>query len=153
VRLSGSAALYGALSAQWAQKNLDSSEKFGIGGPQGVRAYPSGEASGDEGWLLNIEWRQELDSKFRLVGFIDYGEVTLHRTPWANWNAANPMLVNHYALAGAGATVVWTPAAGQTVSATLASRIGKNPARDVTGRDSDNRPARMQFWLQGSIAF
>jgi len=38
--------VYGRVSAQWASKNLDSSQKFGLGGPNGVRAYPSGEGYG-----------------------------------------------------------------------------------------------------------
>ena len=34
-------ALYLSYSRQWAEKNLDSSEKFSLGGPSGVRAIPS----------------------------------------------------------------------------------------------------------------
>ena len=47
--------LFGGVSAQWASDNLDSSEKFLLGGPAGVRAYPVGEASGDQGWLATLE--------------------------------------------------------------------------------------------------
>ena len=36
-------------SGQFASANLDSAERFQLGGPSGVRAYPTGEASGDEG--------------------------------------------------------------------------------------------------------
>jgi len=49
--------LYGRISAQWASKNLDSSQKFGLGGCNGVRAYPSGEGYGDSGALAQIELR------------------------------------------------------------------------------------------------
>src|SRR5262249_61111880 len=35
-----------SLSGQKADKNLDSSEKFFLGGAYGVRAYPTGEAGG-----------------------------------------------------------------------------------------------------------
>jgi hemolysin activation/secretion protein len=153
LRLSGSSALYAAVSAQWAGKNLDSSEKFALGGPQGIRAYPAGEATGDEGWLLNLEWRNELNKDWRMVAFVDYGEVRLHRTTWANWNSTNTHLNNRYALSGVGATAAWTPTANSQFSATLATRIGENPARDATGRDSDSRPARPQLWLHGSMAF
>lgn len=153
LRLSANSALYAGVSVQWAGKNLDSSEKFGIGGPQGVRAYPAGEATGDEGWLLNLEWRRELDRDLRLVAFADHGEIRLHHAPWANWNAATPNLDNRYALSGIGASVVWSPTVSSQLSATLASRLGRNPARDATGRDSDSRPPRPQLWLQGSAAF
>ena len=154
VRVSPNAAIFAGFAGQWAGKNLDSSEKFVLGGPQGVRAYPTGEASGDEGWLLNLEWRQEIDRDWRVSIFADHGEITLHRNPWANWNAATPNIPNRYTLSGAGASLVWTPAAGAQVAATLASRLGKNPARDAaTGNDSDSRPAAPRLWLQGSMAF
>ena len=41
--------------AQKAGTNLDSSEEIYLGGANGVRAYPQGEASGDNGYLTNIE--------------------------------------------------------------------------------------------------
>jgi len=153
LRLTSTSAIFAGLSAQWASKNLDSSEKFMLGGPQGVRAYPTGEASGDAGWLLNLEWRQELDRDWRVSLFVDHGEVKLHSKPWTGWNAAMPGLGNSYALSGVGASVAWTPTGGSQVSATLASRLGNNPARDATGRDSDNRSAAPRLWLQGSMAF
>ncbi|MEY4752928.1 MAG: hypothetical protein RJA44_603 [Pseudomonadota bacterium] len=43
------------LNGQWAGKNLDSSEKLGLGGPQGVRAYTSSEGSSDEGLVGSVE--------------------------------------------------------------------------------------------------
>jgi hemolysin activation/secretion protein len=49
--------LFGRLAAQKTDQNLDSSEKFSIGGPYAVRAYPIGEGSGDEGVLAQIELR------------------------------------------------------------------------------------------------
>ena len=41
--------LYLSALAQLASKNLDSSEKFSMGGPYGVRAYPSPESPSDSG--------------------------------------------------------------------------------------------------------
>ena len=152
-RVSSDSALYAGFSGQWAGKNLDSSEKFALGGPQGVRAYPTGEAIGDGGWLLNLEWRREIQRDWRASLFIDHGEIWLHRNPWDNWNAATPDLNNRYALTGAGASLVWSPAPRTQISATLASRLGHNPARDPGGRDSDSRPARPRLWLQASLSF
>jgi len=43
------------VTGQMANRNLDSSEKFFLGGPSGVRAYPQGEASGDMGLLGTAE--------------------------------------------------------------------------------------------------
>ncbi len=42
---------------QKASRNLDSSEEIYLGGARGVRAYPQGEASGDEGLLSTLELR------------------------------------------------------------------------------------------------
>lgn len=44
-------------SGQKAANNLDSSEHIYLGGAKGVRAYPQGEASGDEGILGTLELR------------------------------------------------------------------------------------------------
>ena len=49
------------LSGQFASRNLDSSEKFYLGGPSSVRAYQIGEAAGDEGMLGNLELRYDLE--------------------------------------------------------------------------------------------
>ncbi|MDF0605675.1 ShlB/FhaC/HecB family hemolysin secretion/activation protein [Neisseriaceae bacterium TC5R-5] len=76
--------LYTQLSAQWASKNLDSSEKFSLGGVYGVRAYASGEASGDQGWLANMELRYALAQAWQWKAFVDHGEVKTNLQPWTN---------------------------------------------------------------------
>ena len=50
------------ISGQVASGNLTSSEKFQLGGVSGVRAYPGGEGSGDNGILASIEGRYMLMS-------------------------------------------------------------------------------------------
>jgi hemolysin activation/secretion protein len=52
--------VYGRVSAQWANKNLDGSEKMTLGGSTGVRGWPTGEAIGDRGWLAQLELRWQL---------------------------------------------------------------------------------------------
>jgi len=52
--------LFARLLGQRASKNLDSSEKFGLGGPNAVRAYGPGEASADDGQLLTLAYRYSL---------------------------------------------------------------------------------------------
>jgi hemolysin activation/secretion protein len=44
-------------SGQLASRNLDSSERMYLGGASGVRAYPQGEGSGDEGIMATVEPR------------------------------------------------------------------------------------------------
>ena len=78
----GNLTLFGRVSAQWAGKNLDSSEDFGLGGPNGVRAYPGGEGFGDEGWLAQIEARYQMGS-FAPYAFYDAGQVKINKNTWA----------------------------------------------------------------------
>lgn len=80
--------VYLAASGQQASQNLDPVEKFSLGGPFGVRAYPTGEAPGDEGVLGTLELRYLTpvpDSPLtaQLVAFVDSGSVTLNKDPFA----------------------------------------------------------------------
>jgi hemolysin activation/secretion protein len=69
-------------SSQVAEKNLDSSEQFVLGGATGVRAYPQGEATGDEGWLATGEVHIDLPTPaLQLAPFIDMGTVRLAKSP------------------------------------------------------------------------
>jgi len=69
-----------SLAVQKATKNLDSSEKFVLGGATGVRAYPAGEAPGDSGYLLRAElrrglYRPSLPGTIERFVFVDTGSV------------------------------------------------------------------------------
>lgn len=86
-RISNSWNLLIALSGQYASKNLASAEKFSLGGPEGVRAYPVGEATGDTGYLLLTELRY-LVPKFKVLqgdvtvsAFYDLGSVKINQEP------------------------------------------------------------------------
>jgi hemolysin activation/secretion protein len=70
------------LSGQWANKNLDSSEKFSLGGANGVRAYPQGEGIGDEGYLASLELRHDFTNTLQATVFYDTGSVTINRNPF-----------------------------------------------------------------------
>ncbi|MBI5658622.1 MAG: ShlB/FhaC/HecB family hemolysin secretion/activation protein [Nitrosomonadales bacterium] len=73
-----------SLQGQTASKNLVSAEQFSLGGPNAVRAYPVGEAVGDEGVVVNAEIRWNVpQTPFMLNGFIDFGHAQLHKTPTA----------------------------------------------------------------------
>ena len=87
--------LFGRLSAQHAGKNLDSSEDFGLGGATGVRAYPSGEAFGDEGWLAQIELRYSAGA-YAPYAFYDAGNIKTNAKP------VEQAVSNERNLAGAG---------------------------------------------------
>ena len=62
------------LSWQIANKSLDSSEKMFLGGFNGVRAYSSGDGSGDKGYLSRTELIYQTDVKgLSLNAFFDMG--------------------------------------------------------------------------------
>ncbi len=140
---------YAALSGQWASKNLDSSEKFYLGGSSGVRAYPGSEAGGAAGQLLNLELRWRLPQGFNLTGFYDAGQVTVN----ANNNFTGAPLLNDYSLKGAGLTLAWQGNSGLSLRATWARRIGDNPNPTATGNDQDGSLVSNRFWLTASLPF
>lgn len=88
--------LYVAVSGQESSKNLDSSEKFALGGANGVRAYPQGEGIGDEAVLAIIEWRHSINDRLQAGLFYDTGSVRINHTPFG----ALPS--NNRTLSGAG---------------------------------------------------
>lgn len=126
--LTANLSLYGRVSAQTANKNLDSSEKFGLGGAYGVRAYPSGEGFGDRGWLTQIEVRYTIDA-FTPYAFYDTGRVTINAKPWGT-------ATNDRSLAGAGIGLRYQKG-GWNVDALVAWRTdGGKPLSDI----EDKRP-------------
>lgn len=66
------------LQGQQASRALDSSERFFLGGANGVRAYPQGEASGDNGYLGSLELRYHTKVEGLSFGiFYDTGHVNM----------------------------------------------------------------------------
>jgi hemolysin activation/secretion protein len=158
-RLSDDLSLSAAFSGQSASKNLDTSEKFVLGGAGGVRAYPQGEASGDEGQLLNVELRRTLGANsygnFQLIGFYDVGRTKLNKYGWQG-GTLTPPPPNSYTLAGAGLGLNLSKAGsdsgGYAVKAYLATKLGSNPGA-TNGQDSDGTNSTTRFWLQASKWF
>ena len=150
-RLNDSLSLYGAISGQSASKNLDTSEKFMLGG-LGVRAYPVGEAPGDEGYLFNLEARYDVQGfalgNMQVLGFYDTGRVVLHRTLYTGWNGARLDFPNRYKLSGMGLGLNFYGSSSYSVRFSYAWKIGNNPARDINNRDSDNTNDNGRLWVQ-----
>lgn len=123
-RLTDRFSLYTQLQGQWADGNLDSSEKISLGGAYGVRAYPQGEASGDQGWLANLELRYALTDAWQLSTFADHGQVRLNKDTWSDGE-------NHRSLSAAGVGASWA-VHGWQVNAVAAWKIGNDdPQSDV----------------------
>ena len=143
---------YGSL--QYASKNLDSSEKFSLGGVSGVRAYPSGEASGDEGHKLSLEFQYDLskpEMDFDLIGtlFYDYGKIRQYKDS-SNITLTTP---NEYTLSGWG--VSFDLIANERVKLNLgwAQAIGDNDGQSSSGNNSDGRGGSSRAWFQVVFRF
>ena len=92
---------YVSVSGQRASKNLDSSEKFVLGGIYGVRAYPQGEGAGDDGWLASVELRQALGGVAQASVFYDAGHVDYSHAAYATGSAGEGLRGYGVGLAGA----------------------------------------------------
>ena len=147
-------------TGQLANKNLDSSEKFYLGGMNGVRAYPTNEGGGSQGFMINTELMKYLPYDFSVSGFVDYGRVMQnvdnhYHIP--NWPAglAIPKLAkdNFYSLSGYGASVAWQGPYRTNIKATWAHRMGANPDPGKFGTDQDGTKIINTVWLNASISF
>ncbi len=145
--ITDSTSVYASLSGQMASKNLDSSEKFYLGGAYGVRAYPASEGGGSEGQLLNLELRTRLLDNFNLTGFYDIGSVTVNQ----NNDITGAAALNNFSLKGVGVSLGWTSSFGLSLKATLARRLGSNP-NAIAGNDTDGSLVKNRFWLQATMA-
>lgn len=145
-RVTDALSLHVAVNGQLASKNLDTSEKIGLGGANGVRAYPEGEAYADQGYLLNLEvrallprWSERQSGQMQLIGFVDTGTATLNKNPWAAGD-------NRRTLSGAGIGFNWVDNDNFVVKAYYAHKLG-----NATALSSPDKSGR--FWLQAAKYF
>lgn len=149
--------LFLAMNGQMAFKNLDTSEKFLLGGPNGVRAYPIGEAPGDSGATVTAELRYDFPEiprlgVFQLVGFYDLGWCELHQSTWTN-SGTTFGNDNSYVISGGGIGLNLTKANRWAIRTAWAGKVGTNPGRDLSGRDADGRSDSNRYWVQALVMF
>lgn len=136
---------YAGFNGQLAFNNLDSSEKFYLGGPNGVRGYPLFEATGDEGHIITGELRYELPHytdwfpDTTVFGFIDAGWAKLNRTAPAD----TPVNDRHLRSYGLGFNIAQPEQF--LVRGVLAWHDGDKPLAD-----EDDNP---RFWFTVSKQF
>ena len=146
-RLSEKNYLNVVINGQVAFDNLDSSEKMSLGGPTGVRAYPSGEGMGDTAAVLRTEFRHNFSDKWQGIIFYDHGATTLNNRIWTNWNSANENLVNSYQLKGGGIGLNLINNDDYDFGIYVGRRKDHNPGRGNSGNDSDGTLEKLRFWL------
>ncbi len=140
-RVTDRISLYGSIYGQFASKNLDISEKMGLGGMYAVRAYPVGEAYADEGYVATLEARlllprfsERMPGQMHLVGFVDSGTVTLDNNPWAAGE-------NHRTLSGAGVGLTWADYNNFVINTYWAHKLGSEVATSAPDKNG-------RFWFQ-----
>jgi hemolysin activation/secretion protein len=140
--------VFGALQGQWSNGNLDSVEKFTLGGPAGVRGYPVGEAVGDEGATATLELRDSMalaaldGDNLTLSLFRDNGWLRVNHSPWAGYEGPRQ---RHLGSTGIGADLLHQNRYDLKLMWAL---------RDPGGeRDTATRDHRNWLWFQAQVFF
>jgi hemolysin activation/secretion protein len=143
--------------AQLSSRDLDTSEKLYLGGPHGVRAYPSEEAGSDSAEIVNTELRwlvhQSAKQDWTIFGLFDAGRADLNQHTWAQWNAKDPGLRNTYVLKGYGVGVRAHIGPRVQIEAIEARKMGSNPGASATGKDADGTAKNNRLWAIVSFLF
>ena len=109
------------VSGQKASRNLDSSEEFYLGGPNGVRAYAQGEGTGDEGALGTAELRYHTPLRgLTLSTFYDAGTVRVSK--------GRDLTDNRVTLRGWGIGAAYSEPGDWFARVDYAKRIGLDPS-------------------------
>lgn len=135
--------LRGSASLQWAFNNLASVQKLAIGGADAVRAWPAGEAQGDDGRLLALELQRAWPGQPRvdLVVFTDHGRVRFNHETWPGFAGDT-----HRELAAAGLGFNWRGPYGLLVTARHAWPLTE--AHRTTGAEDNART-----WASAQLPF
>lgn len=146
---SGNTFVSARVSAQLASRNLDASEKLGLGGPDAVRSYRADEGSADEGAVLNLGLYQRVPvaagHQLQFGVFNDFAYGRVNHSPWDGWEKSYPGVpgvTNNRVLAGYGVSVDWLTPIGATVSVSASKPYRFSESSWV---EPGKRPT--QYWL------
>jgi len=129
------------LAGQWSNRNLDSSQKFYLGGPDGVMSAAVGDGGGDEGLILHLRLSRALKAAKlpgKLTGSVisQFGAIRVNHTPYAG--GANP----NFGTAGAAGLELKYSQKDWTITAAYVAPAGGNGIK--TGA---------HLWLKTSLKF
>lgn len=124
-RINNRFSFYGGLNMQLPGNNLDSAEKFSLGGAQGVRGYAPGEATGDKGYVTQFELRADLPiegaTQWQAFLFYDHGGIRQDHTRYTPITPAAA-----YSLDSAGLGLNISRAGSFQIRAMWAKAVGSN---------------------------
>jgi len=142
-----------SVDGQTANKNLNSSEQLSLGGPYGVRAYPTGQGSGSQGAIIKTELQYPYNKEFTFGPFVDVGFIKQYINTYTDWQGQT-RAKNDYSLAATGVSAKYKYNE-LNIDGALAYRIGDNPLRNSSGeqKNVDNDYKKAQVWIRASYNF
>ena len=143
---------YFTMRGQWALSNLDSTEQFRAGGPNGVRAFGPGEGTGDNGVVgsLELRWLPPANlfgrwaSELVLAAFYDGALIQYRHDP--HLVLREPGYINHTRLGGAGLSLVWARGSDYSLRMSLAT-----PTHGHAVGETETH--KLRFYAQGSWSY
>lgn len=146
---------YVAVRGQAAFQNLDNTEQFRLGGPDGVRAFAPGEGTGDSGVIGSLELRfLPPESIFGRIGresvvslFYDIGRIKYYKDPTASYLQLPEDHVNTATLGGAGVAATWVRPGEFALRLSVASRTQGEPKSDTKG-GSTRAYAQLTYFIK-----
>lgn len=152
----GPFSVYTGLNGQLANHNLDSSQKFLLGGPGAVRAYDVGAGSVDNGTVATgeVRWTHDISGLRRTGGEPSVTVAAFYDQGWGEQYAENRNQVsggviaphNHVNLSGAGLYTTVAEAGSYALTLTWAHRTGNaDPVSGLADRD--------RFWVSAVKSF
>ncbi|MEK7345401.1 MAG: ShlB/FhaC/HecB family hemolysin secretion/activation protein [Pseudomonadota bacterium] len=129
---------YAAVRGQWSKKNLDTTEQFRIGGPDGVRGFAPGEGTGDAGVVGSLElrvllpeaWLGRVAREMVASVFYDAGYIRYRNQPAVG--STTPL---NETFTAAGIGLAWVRPGSWSWRLTLAKPLSGEPRSDTRVRD------------------
>ncbi len=153
--------LTSTLQAQQANKNLESSEKFTLGGANSIRAFPGSEGAGSRGFTIKNELTKIINDDLQISVFYDWGWVhkyIIRRGPQGQKLPLYDNELNTGSMSGYGFNINYNPINDLNINLTLARRAKPNPFAiqnnpEKNGLDSDGTLKMNRLWLTLNYKF
>jgi len=146
-----------SLEGQWASKNLDTSEKYFLGGPYSMAGYPVGQVGGDDAAMLYADLRYDFynmpwGGDFQLKAFYSYGWVKVMKEPekYAAYYGIDSRY-NEMDLQTVGMGVEQTWSESMVVRLMVGQQVGTNEYREMPangGLDYDQSDSDYRAWVE-----
>ena len=153
--------LTNVFTAQNANKNLESAEKFTLGGANAIRAFPNSEGSGSRGVMLRNDLTKSFSDDFQASVFYDWGWVQRYVIRKGSQGQALPSYdneANSGSMSGYGFNMNYNPHKDFNLNITFAKRAKPNPFAlqndpEKNGKDTDGTLIFNRWWITMNYKF